>query len=264
MTDASPQSPRIPQQPLTALQRLTRFAEDLDAHTDRTLIAQRILTELCEAAARPHGSLYLLNHERQRYSRLAAAGAESPLSSAASLPSNHLLITGLSRRATALALTDPASFVPADADTAAPAWDRPHLAAAIPLLSKGRLLAVALLGPAPTAPPLAPDGIDLLAALAQIAANTLDSILASDDLRQSHTLMRRTDRLRSLEIIAGGFAHEIRNPLTSIKNFPTATASTSSKTSSTITLRLKSSSLPDTGASSRRWKACGTERRATS
>jgi signal transduction histidine kinase len=31
--------------------------------------------------------------------------------------------------------------------------------------------------------------------------------------------MRRTDRLRSLEIIAGGFAHEIRNPLTSIKTF---------------------------------------------
>jgi signal transduction histidine kinase len=31
--------------------------------------------------------------------------------------------------------------------------------------------------------------------------------------------MRRTDRLRSLETIAGGFAHEIRNPLTSIKTF---------------------------------------------
>lgn len=219
MTNASPQSPRIPQQALTALQRLTRFAEDLGAHTDRTLLAQRILTEFCEAAARPHGSLYLLNPERQRYSRLAASGAEGPLSSAASLPSNHPLVTCLSRRATVLALTDPSSFVPADADTAAPAWDWPHLAAAIPLLSNGRLLAVALLGPAPTAPPLAPDGIDLLAALAQIAANTLDSLLASDDLRQSHTLMRRTDRLRSLEIIAGGFAHEIRNPLTSIKTF---------------------------------------------
>jgi len=31
--------------------------------------------------------------------------------------------------------------------------------------------------------------------------------------------MRRTDRLRSLETMAGGFAHEIRNPLTSIKTF---------------------------------------------
>jgi signal transduction histidine kinase len=37
--------------------------------------------------------------------------------------------------------------------------------------------------------------------------------------RCSQALLRRTDRLRSLEIIAGGFAHEIRNPLTSIKTF---------------------------------------------
>jgi len=44
-------------------------------------------------------------------------------------------------------------------------------------------------------------------------------MLVYEDLHQSQTLMRRTDRLRSLEIIAGGFAHEIRNPLTSIKTF---------------------------------------------
>jgi signal transduction histidine kinase len=40
-----------------------------------------------------------------------------------------------------------------------------------------------------------------------------------EDLHHSHTLMKRTDRLKSLETIAGGFAHEIRNPLTSIKTF---------------------------------------------
>jgi signal transduction histidine kinase len=40
-----------------------------------------------------------------------------------------------------------------------------------------------------------------------------------EDLQRSHLLMKRTDRLKSLETIAGGFAHEIRNPLTSIKTF---------------------------------------------
>ena len=55
--------------------------------------------------------------------------------------------------------------------------------------------------------------------MAQSAANVLDSLLICEDLRQSQTLMRRTDRLRSLETIAGGFAHEVRNPLTSIKTF---------------------------------------------
>jgi signal transduction histidine kinase len=38
-------------------------------------------------------------------------------------------------------------------------------------------------------------------------------------LKRSQKLIQRADRLRSLETIAGGFAHEIRNPLTSIKTF---------------------------------------------
>ena len=59
----------------------------------------------------------------------------------------------------------------------------------------------------------------MLAALAQIAANALDTIVLHEDLHRSHMLMKRTDRLKSLETIAGGFAHEIRNPLTSIKTF---------------------------------------------
>jgi signal transduction histidine kinase len=90
---------------------------------------------------------------------------------------------------------------------------------AVPLLNKHRLVAFALLGSSSDRPLDHPDRRDLLTALAQNAANALDSILVHDDLRQSQTLMRRTDRLRSLEIIAGGFAHEIRNPLTSIKTF---------------------------------------------
>jgi signal transduction histidine kinase len=90
---------------------------------------------------------------------------------------------------------------------------------AIPLLNRGKLIAFVLLQsridptviPSPTK--------ELLAAMAQNAANALDSFLLYEDLRQSQALMRRTDRLRSLETIAGGFAHEIRNPLTSIKTF---------------------------------------------
>jgi signal transduction histidine kinase len=61
--------------------------------------------------------------------------------------------------------------------------------------------------------------ISLLKALAQTATNALDTGMLLEDLHRSHTLMKRTDRLKSLETIAGGFAHEIRNPLTSIKTF---------------------------------------------
>ena len=61
--------------------------------------------------------------------------------------------------------------------------------------------------------------LSLLRTLAQHAAIAIDNALLYEDLRRSQLLMRRTDRLRSLETMAGGFAHEIRNPLTSIKTF---------------------------------------------
>jgi signal transduction histidine kinase len=61
--------------------------------------------------------------------------------------------------------------------------------------------------------------LDLLSMLAQNAAIALDNALLYEDLKRSQKLVQRADRLRSLETIAGGFAHEIRNPLTSIRTF---------------------------------------------
>ncbi len=50
-------------------------------------------------------------------------------------------------------------------------------------------------------------------------AITIESNRMALALKKSKVLVRRTDRLKSLETIAGGMAHEIRNPLTSIKTF---------------------------------------------
>src|SRR5436190_406340 len=63
------------------------------------------------------------------------------------------------------------------------------------------------------------EDLSLLFTLAQNTAIALEHALLYEDLRKQKALIHRTDRLRSLETIAGGFAHEIRNPLTSIKTF---------------------------------------------
>jgi signal transduction histidine kinase len=89
----------------------------------------------------------------------------------------------------------------------------------LPHVSRGRLIAFSLLG---TLQPQDQDDAfvnSLLTALAQTATNAIDTLMLYEDLHRSHLLMKRTDRLKSLETIAGGFAHEIRNPLTSIKTF---------------------------------------------
>ncbi len=89
----------------------------------------------------------------------------------------------------------------------------------IPLISKERLVGFCNLGRRSNQGMYSTEELGLLMTLAQHAAIAIDNALLYEDLRRSQMLMRRTDRLRSLETMAGGFAHEIRNPLTSIKTF---------------------------------------------
>jgi signal transduction histidine kinase len=89
----------------------------------------------------------------------------------------------------------------------------------IPLVNKDRLIGFCNLGARHDSGMYSAEDLNLLITLAHNAAIALDNAILYEDLRRSYILMRRTDRLRSLETIAGGFAHEIRNPLTSIKTF---------------------------------------------
>jgi signal transduction histidine kinase len=89
----------------------------------------------------------------------------------------------------------------------------------IPLVNKDRLIGFCNLGARRDAGMYSAEDLNLLTTLARNAAIALDNARLYEDLRRSQILMQRTDRLRSLETVAGGFAHEVRNPLTSIKTF---------------------------------------------
>jgi signal transduction histidine kinase len=89
----------------------------------------------------------------------------------------------------------------------------------IPFINKNSLVGFCVLGPRTTDQMYSDQDLSLLMTLAQAAAIALDNAVLYEELKRSQTLVRRTDRLRSLETIAGGFAHEVRNPLTSIKTF---------------------------------------------
>jgi signal transduction histidine kinase len=89
----------------------------------------------------------------------------------------------------------------------------------VPLINKERLIGFLNLGSRSDHNMYSQEDLNLLFTLGHNAAIALDNAMLYEDLMRSQTLMRRTDRLRSLETVAGGFAHEIRNPLTSIKTF---------------------------------------------
>jgi signal transduction histidine kinase len=91
--------------------------------------------------------------------------------------------------------------------------------ACIPLVNKGCLIGFCNVGSCLNLKMYSGEDLHLLMTLGHNAAIALDNALLYEDLKRSQKLIRRADRLRSLETIAGGFAHEIRNPLTSIKTF---------------------------------------------
>jgi len=82
-----------------------------------------------------------------------------------------------------------------------------------------QLIGFCLLGPRQTQTSYSAEDLQLLTSLGRNAAIALDNAMLYEDLKQSQQLIQRNNQLRSLEIMAGGFAHEIRNPLTSIKTF---------------------------------------------
>ncbi len=204
-----------------SLQHLTQFAQDLGHITNPSLIAERILSGLCETSGAQQGSLYLIEREHQHFRRLARLRPTHMETTPPTLTLDHPLVQQLAKHQHIFdeSASSHGSGPQLKGDGVLHIADGLSNYAAVPLVSKGRMVAFVLLQSRTPSQRFEIESLELLSTMAQIAANALDSTLVNEDLRQSQILMRRNDRLRSLEIIAGGFAHEIRNPLTSIKTF---------------------------------------------
>jgi len=189
------------------LDLVTRFSTEIGAMTDLGALGERIIQELCRAGATTHGALYLLDREHEYFRRAGIVGPNAESCFPATLPLAHAIPQHLSSASLMMSTAPQAALT---------AMQVEH---SLPHVSRGRLIAFSLLGESLSHEPDQAATSSLLHALAQTATNALDTSMLLEDLHRSHLLMKRTDRLKSLETIAGGFAHEIRNPLTSIKTF---------------------------------------------
>ena len=221
MTSHPPNTDILPPSSSELLNIITQFMVDLGTMTDLTTVGNRIIQELCRAGATTHGTLFLLDREHECYRRASMVGPIAPVLVPPTLAVNHPLPHQLLAINRIMTQDDSAIDIHGtDSGTGArAAMEAMQATLIVPHIIKGRLIAFSLLGAAQHS---AGDNTltrSMLAVLAQTATNALDNIVHYEDLHRSHTLMKRTDRLKSLETIAGGFAHEIRNPLTSIKTF---------------------------------------------
>jgi signal transduction histidine kinase len=190
------------------LDLVTRFSTEIGAMTDLGALSERIIQELCRVGGTSHGALYLLDREHEHFRRAGLVGQAAEACFPPTLPLSHPIAQqGMAEPHNGCRAALDNALVPMRAERT------------LPHVSRGRLIAFSLLGGNRSQGDDATSITSLLNALAQTATNALDTSMLLEDLHRSHALMKRTDRLRSLETIAGGFAHEIRNPLTSIKTF---------------------------------------------
>jgi signal transduction histidine kinase len=71
----------------------------------------------------------------------------------------------------------------------------------------------------PDARPFTPADQALVASVADAIARVLESERQTHELRRAHDLLGQADRLAALGMLAAGVAHEIRNPLVSVRTF---------------------------------------------
>ncbi|OGL41918.1 MAG: hypothetical protein A3C43_12230 [Candidatus Schekmanbacteria bacterium RIFCSPHIGHO2_02_FULL_38_11] len=89
----------------------------------------------------------------------------------------------------------------------------------LPLIIRERLIGIVSLGRKESGEMYSGKDIELLMILAHQSAVAIENAKLYDNLKKSKTNMQRADRLASLGTLTAGLAHEIRNPLVSIKTF---------------------------------------------
>jgi two-component system NtrC family sensor kinase len=206
-----------------AYETLIDFSRAMVSILDLQTLYKEITSTLAKVMEIRKVSLFILDKEKDAYSLRAAYGAHEDRLSALQLKSHHPFVRSLreldqpivkeelEHALGLLAVTDRQVIV----DTMASLESE----LCVPLINKERLIGFLNLGDKSDQNMYSQEDLNLLFTLGHNAAIALDNAMLYEDLRRSQNLMRRTDRLRSLETIAGGFAHEIRNPLTSIKTF---------------------------------------------
>lgn len=204
----------------SAYEALSEFSKSLVTLLDLNSLTAEIVRTLGTVLGTRTASLFLLDKEKAAYVQAASYPVARDQGKAASLPAGHALPHQLTCAQTILVREElEHAGAPRRLQPLLPTLKSLGAEVCIPLINKDRLIGFCNLGHRLRRQMYTHEDLNLLTTLAQNAAIALDNALLYEDVRRTQLLMRRTDRLRSLETIAGGFAHEIRNPLTSIKTF---------------------------------------------
>lgn len=193
---------------------LISMIRSLSKVTQRKEASRQILLFMLQAVGGVGGQIYLLTEDQKFYGETSVAGTTDRSLRGKKFYKTEPLVRLISG-AKGLILRGAKGNDPALAS-----WMmETQIEICLPLYGHSRLIGFCLLGGKKGAGPYTVHQVHLLQEMAEQAALLMDNIFLWESLRKARSLIQRTNRFRSLEVIGGGFAHEIRNPLTSIKTF---------------------------------------------
>lgn len=204
---------------------LSGFSKTVGTILDPAALSEEIARTLATVMGIRTAALFLHDKERGEYRLSAACGFPAPLPQNRRLKVGHPIPQSLleQRRVLIADALDPAIAPQACAPEirltltqVLQAWGAE---VCLPFINKDRLVGFCALGSRTDDRAYSQEDLDLLTSLGQNAAVALDNALLDEELRKSHGLMQRADQLRSFQIVAGGFAHGMRDPLDSLKQF---------------------------------------------
>jgi len=180
----------------------------------RKEVARRILSLVSELVQTDEGLIFSLVEDQGLYGLTASLGAVERSVRGNKIPKNNPLIRAMLKAQRVVVKGEKGT------DPFLAAWlDGLGMQVLILFHGHARLVGFCALGRRKGGASYASSEHRLLEELAGEAALLLENAFLREAIRKSRLLIQRANRAQSLDAISGGFAHEIRNPLTSIKTF---------------------------------------------
>jgi signal transduction histidine kinase len=207
---------------LFSIRALADFSAEIASAHDLQTTAKSSLMMILGAVSAAKGILLLRDAAGGRLETTVHRGL--PASAAVSLPLPDDLAEELTRTGTALPMVGRDG-----AEGAFAPWlagHLPQMAIYAPLVVREELLGVLLIGPKLTRQAYSEGDLELIFTLATMLASGIHSHRLIQGLQETNQRLRdtqeqliRTERLATLGELSAGIAHEVKNPLTSIRGF---------------------------------------------